>query len=92
MFSALGIYSNGKRCHKTKMHRPSGANQALSTDAEHDSLRLAGWEQQGGYSPFVPLPGMVAHGQFSPTNDPNPVYNFGQFNTPCQRATCTVMG
>ena len=53
-------------------------------DTELDQSRLAGWEQREGYSPFMPPPGMVAHGQFTQTNDPIPVYDFGQFHTPNQ--------
>ena len=68
------------------MSRPTPAHHGAGTATEIDPSRLAGWETQEGYSPFVPPPGMVAHGQVSPTNDPIPVYNFGQFNTPQQLA------
>ena len=66
------------------MHQPSPANQGIATDTEHDPRRLACLDSQEGYSPFVPLPGMVAHGHFPSNIDPIPVYNFGQFHTPQQ--------
>ena len=66
------------------MSRSSQVSQGPTMDTELDQSRLAGWEQREGYSPFMPPPGMVAHGQFTQTNDPIPVYNFGQFHTPNQ--------
>ena len=64
------------------MSRPIQAPQGVAWDPESDPMRLAGWDQQGGYSPYVPTPGMVAHGQFQSTNDPNSMHNFGAFHTP----------
>ena len=54
--------------------------------SEDDPSRLAGWGHQEGYSPYMPLPGMVAHGHFQSNNDPTPVYNFGQLHHSTHKA------
>ena len=66
------------------MSRPSPLEQSSVMATDEDSARLAGWGLQEGYSPFIPPPGMVAHGHFPSINDPIPMYNFGQFHTPEQ--------